>query len=72
MKNDLDINVLISTLQKRVTDLTLTNVVLEARNTDLTNRLNSIIEQSHSENAINGKQNKAKEIPNPELSTDDF
>ena len=45
MKNDLDINVLISTLQKRVTDLTLTNVVLEARNTDLTNRLNSIIEQ---------------------------
>jgi hypothetical protein len=72
MKNDLDINVLISTLQKRVTDLTLTNVVLEARNTDLTNRLNSIIEQSHSENAINGKQNQAKEIPNSELSTDDF
>ena len=72
MNNDLDINVLISTLQKRVTDLTLTNVVLEARNTDLTNRLNSIIEQSHSENAINGKQNKAKEIPNSELSTDDF
>ena len=72
MKNDLDINVLISTLQKRVTDLTLTNVVLEARNTDLTNRLNSIIEQSHSENAINGKQNKAKEIPNSELSPDDF
>ena len=72
MKNDLDINVLISTLQKRVTDLTLTNVVLEARNTDLTNRLNSIIEQSHSENAINGKQNQAKKIPNSELSTDDF
>ena len=72
MNNDLDINVLISTLQKRVTDLTLTNIVLEARNTDLTNRLNSIIEQSHSENAINGKQNKAKEIPNSELSPDDF
>ena len=72
MNNELDINVLISTLQKRVTDLTLTNVVLEARNTDLTNRLNSIIEQSHSENAINGKQNKAKEIPNSELSADDF
>ena len=72
MNNELDVNVLISTLQKRVTDLTLTNVVLEARNTDLTNRLNSIIEQSHSENAINGKQNKAKEIPNSELSTDDF
>jgi regulator of replication initiation timing len=72
MNNELDVNVLISTLQKRVTDLTLTNVVLEARNKDLTNRLNSIIEQSHSENAINGKQNQVKEIPNSELSTDDF
>ena len=72
MNNELDVNVLISTLQKRVTDLTLTNVVLEARNKDLTNRLNSIIEQSHSENAINCKQNQVKEIPNSELSTDDF
>ena len=72
MNNELDVNVLISTLQKKVTDLTLTNVVLEARNKDLTNRLNSIIEQSHSENAINGKQNQVKEIPNTELSPDDF
>jgi len=72
MNNELDVNVLISTLQKKITDLTLTNVVLEARNKDLTNRLNSIIEQSHSENAINGKQNQVKEIPNTELSPDDF
>ena len=72
MNNELDVNVLISTLQKKITDLTLTNVVLEARNKDLTNRLNSIIEQSHSENAINGKQNQVKEIPNSELSPDDF
>ena len=72
MNNELDVNVLISTLQKKITDLTLTNVVLEARNKDLTTRLNSIIEQSHSENAINGKQNQVKEIPNSELSTDDF
>ena len=72
MNNELDVNVLISTLQKKITDLTLTNVVLEARNKDLTNRLNSIIEQSHSENAINGKKNQVKEIPNSELSTDDF
>ena len=72
MNNELDVNVLISTLQTKVTDLTLTNIVLEARNKDLTNRLNSIIEQSHSENAINGKQNQVKEIPNSELSTDDF
>ena len=72
MNNELDVNVLISTLQRKITDLTLTNVVLEARNKDLTNRLNSIIEQSHSENAINGKQNQVKEIPNTELSPDDF
>ena len=69
MNNDLDVNVLIATLQKKVTDLTLTNIVLEARNKDLSNRLNSIIE---TENAINGKQNQVKEIPNSELSTDDF
>ena len=67
--NDLDVNVLIATLQKKVTDLTLTNIVLEARIKDLSNRLNSIIE---TENAINGKQNQVKEIPNSELSTDDF
>lgn len=69
MNNELDVNVLIATLQKKVTDLTLTNIVLEARNKDLSNRLNSIIE---TENAINGKQNQVKEINNTELSTDDF
>jgi hypothetical protein len=69
MNNELDINVLIATLQKKVTDLTLTNIVLEARNKDLSNRLNSIIE---TENAINGKQNQAKEIHNSELGSDDF
>jgi hypothetical protein len=69
MNNELDVNILIATLQKKVTDLTLTNIVLEARNKDLSNRLNSIIEK---ENAINGKQNQVKEIPNSELSTDDF
>ena len=69
MNNEIDVNVLIATLQKKVTDLTLTNIVLEARNKDLSNRLNSIIE---TENAINGKQNQAKEIHNSELGTDDF
>ena len=70
--NDIDINSLISILQKKVSDLTLTNIVLEAKITDLTKRLNSSIENSKKENAINGKQNQAKEIPNSELSTDDF
>ena len=70
--NDIDINALISILQKKVTDLTLTNIVLEAKINDLTKRLNSSIENSKKENAVNGKQNQAKEIPNSELNTDDF
>ena len=69
MNNEIDVNVLVATLQKKITDLTLTNVVLEARIQDLSKRLNSIIE---TENAINGKQNQVKEIPNSELSSDDF
>ena len=70
--NDIDINSLISILQKKVSDLTLTNIVLEAKITDLTKRLNSSIENSKKENAVNGKQNQAKEIRNSELNTDDF
>ena len=50
--NDIDINALISILQKKVTDLTLTNIVLEAKINDLTKRLNSSIENSKQENAV--------------------
>ena len=60
--NDLDINALISILQKKVTDLTLTNVVLEAKISDLTKRLNSSIENSKQENAVDGNENSAKEV----------
>ena len=60
--NDLDINALISILQKKVTDLTLTNFVLEAKISDLTNRLNSSIENSKQENAVDGNENSAKEV----------
>ena len=60
--NDLDINALISILQKKVTDLTLTNIVLEAKISDLTNRLNSSIENSKQENAVDGNENSAKEV----------
>lgn len=68
MNNEIDINVLVSTLQKKITDLTLTNVVLEARIQDLSKRLNSIIE---TENAINGKQNQTQEFDDSEFSTPD-
>lgn len=68
MNNEIDINVLVATLQKKITDLTLTNVVLEAKIQDLSKRLNSIIE---TENAINGKQNQTQEFDNSEFSTPD-
>ena len=60
--NDIDINALISILQKKVTDLTLTNIVLEAKINDLTKRLNSNIENTQQENAVNGNENSAKEV----------
>ena len=70
--NDIDINSLISILQKKVSDLTLTNIVLEAKITDLTKRLNSSIENSKKENAVNGNENSAKKIGDPALNTNDF
>ena len=60
--NDIDINSLISILQKKVSDLTLTNIVLEAKINDLTKRLNSSIENSKQENAVDGNENSAKEV----------
>ena len=60
--NDIDINALISILQKKVTDLTLTNIVLEAKINDLTKRLNSSIENSKQDNAVDGNENSAKEV----------
>ena len=60
--NDIDINALISILQKKVTDLTLTNIVFEAKINDLTKRLNSSIENSKQENAVDGNENSAKEV----------
>ena len=68
MNSEIDVNVLVATLQKKITDLTLTNVVLAAKLKDLSNRLNSIIE---TENAINGKQNQTQEFDNSEFSTPD-
>ena len=70
--NDIDINSLISILQKKVSDLTLTNIVLEAKITDLTKRLNSSIENYKKENAVNANENSAKKIGDPELNTNDF
>ena len=65
----MNVNIIISTLQRKVSELTLSNIMLEAKILDLTNQLNSIQDQS-SENAINGNEDQTKEFDNPERDTD--
>ena len=65
----MNVNIIISTLQRKVSELTLSNIMLEAKILDLQNQLNSIQHQS-SENAINGNEDQTKELDNPERDTD--
>ena len=65
----MNVNIIISTLQRKVSELTLSNIMLEAKILDLTNQLNSIQDQS-SENAINGNEDQTKELDNPERDPD--
>ena len=64
--------IVISTLQKKISDLTLTNVMLEAQIADLQSQLNSMNHDQQSENALDGNENQAKEIDNSNSSPDDF
>ena len=50
----MNVQIVISTLQKKISDLTLTNVMLEAQVSDLQSQLNSIKETQPIENPING------------------
>lgn len=68
----MNVQIVIATLQKKISDLTLTNVMLEAQISDLQSQLNSIKEQQSTENAINGNENQAQEIDNCSSNTDDF
>jgi hypothetical protein len=68
----MDVNIIINTLQRKISELTLTNVMLEARVLDLQNQLNSIRENQSTENAIDGNENKAQEINNSVSDSDDF
>ena len=63
--------IVIGTLQKKVSELTLINVMLEAQIQDLQSQLNSIQDQQ-SENALDGNENQAKEIDDSSSSPDDF
>nr|BAR34417.1 hypothetical protein [uncultured Mediterranean phage uvMED] len=66
----MNVNIIISTLQRKVSELTLSNIMLEAKILDLQTQLNSIQDQS-SENAINGNEDQTKELDNPERDSID-
>ena len=66
----MDIDIIIATLQRKVSELTLANIMLEAKTLDLQNQLNTINQDQSSENAINGNEDQTKELDNPERDTD--
>ena len=64
--------IVIATLQKKVSELTLVNVMLEAQIQDLSAQLNSITEQKTSDAITDGNENQAQEIDNSDNRPDDF
>ena len=58
----MNVQIVINTLQKKISELTLTNVMLEAQISDLQTQLNTITEQNSNENALDGNENQPKEI----------
>ena len=68
----MNVQIVIATLQKKISDLTLTNVMLEAQIADLQSQLNSMNTDQQSENALDGNENQAKEIDNSDSNTDSF
>ena len=64
--------IVIATLQKKVSELTLVNVMLEAQIQDLQTQLNSITEQKTSDAITDGNENQAQEINNSDNRPDDF
>ena len=64
--------IVISTLQKKISELTLINVMMEAQIQDLQNQLNSMNSEQQTENALDGNENQTKEIDSSSDSPDDF
>ena len=64
--------IVINTLQKKISELTLINVMMEAQIQDLQSQLNSMKTEQQSENDLDGNENQAKEIDSSSDSTDDF
>ena len=64
--------IVINTLQKKISELTLINVMMEAQIQDLQRQLNSMKTEQQSENDLDGNENQAKEIDSSSDSPDDF
>ena len=64
--------IVINTLQKKISELTLINVMMEAQIQDLQNQLNSMKTEQQSENDLDGNENQNKEIDDNIGSPDDF
>ena len=63
--------IVISRLQRKVSELTLINVMLEAQVEDLQTQLNTINEQT-SDAQVDGNENQTQEIDDSSSSPDDF
>ena len=64
--------IVINTLQKKISELTLTNVMLEAQIADLQNQLNSMNQDQIPENALDGNENQTEEIDDSSSRPDNF
>ena len=64
--------IVINTLQKKISELTLINVMMEAQISDLQSQLNSMNTEQQSENDLDGNENQTKEIDDSNSSPDDF
>ena len=64
--------IVISTLQKKISELTLINVMMEAQIQDLQSQLNSMNTEQQSENDLDGNENQTKEIDDSVSGPDDF
>lgn len=64
--------IVISTLQKKISELTLINVMMEAQIADLQSQLNSMKAEQLTENALDGNENQTKEIDDSSSGPDNF
>ena len=64
--------IVINTLQKKISELTLINVMMEAQIQDLQNQLNSMNSEQQTENALDGNENQTEEIDDSSSRPDNF